>query len=82
MGWDDVSELRPPAGLLFIPNIIYEYGEPLWNDIDRKILRTSRKTCPSAILSTTWTDPGSNPRLYGDRPATNSLSHGTSFEER
>jgi hypothetical protein len=32
---DYVSELRPPAGLLFIPQMIYEYGEPWWNDIDR-----------------------------------------------
>jgi hypothetical protein len=39
-----------------------------------------RKTCPSAILSTTnptWTDLGSNPGLRGERPATNHLSHGT-----
>jgi hypothetical protein len=38
------------------------------------------KTCPSATLSTTnptWTDPGSNPRLRGGRPATNRVSHGT-----
>jgi hypothetical protein len=38
------------------------------------------KTCPSAILSTTnptWTDPGSNPTLRGERPATNRLSYGT-----
>jgi hypothetical protein len=41
---------------------------------------TRRKTCPSATLSTTnptWTDPGSNPGLRGERPAANSLSHGT-----
>jgi hypothetical protein len=38
------------------------------------------KTCPSATLSTTnpiWTDPGWNPCLRGERPATNRLSHGT-----
>jgi hypothetical protein len=38
------------------------------------------KTCPGATLSTknpTWTDPGSNPGLSGERPATNRLSHGT-----
>jgi hypothetical protein len=28
MGWDYVSELRPPMGLLFIPRVICEYGEP------------------------------------------------------
>jgi hypothetical protein len=39
-----------------------------------------KKTCPSAILSTIkpiLTDPGSNPGLRGERPATNRLSHGT-----
>jgi hypothetical protein len=43
---------------------------------------TRRKTCPSATLSTTnltWTDPGSNPGLRGERPATNCLSHGTAI---
>ena len=43
-------------------------------------LSTRRKTCPSATLSTrnpTWTDPGSNPGLRGERPATNRLSHST-----
>jgi hypothetical protein len=38
MGSDDVSELRPPTGLLFIPQVIYEYGEQWWNDICRGIL--------------------------------------------
>ena len=40
------------------------------------------KTRCSATLSTTnptWTDPGSNPGLRGERPATNRLSHGTAF---
>jgi hypothetical protein len=27
----------------------------------------------------TWTDPGSNPGLRGERPATNRLSHGTAL---
>jgi hypothetical protein len=37
---------------------------------------------PSATLSTTnhtWIDPGANPGLRGERPATNRLSHGTAF---
>jgi hypothetical protein len=41
---------------------------------------TRGEACPSATLSTTnptWTDPVSNPGLRGERPATNSLSHGT-----
>jgi hypothetical protein len=35
MGWDYVSELRPQAGIFFIPHVIHEHGEPWWNDIDR-----------------------------------------------
>jgi hypothetical protein len=37
---------------------------------------TRGKTCPNATLSTTnptWTDPGTNPGLCGERPATNYL---------
>jgi hypothetical protein len=52
--------------------------EHRWNEI---YMRSTRgKTCSSATLSTTkptWTDPGSNPGLCGERPATNRLSHGT-----
>jgi hypothetical protein len=33
---DYVSELRPPTGLLSIPQVMYEHGEPRWNDIDRR----------------------------------------------
>jgi hypothetical protein len=39
----------------------------------------SEKTCPSATTNLTWTDPGSNPGLRGERPATNRQSHGTAF---
>jgi hypothetical protein len=38
------------------------------------------KTCPRATLSAinlTWPDPGLNPGLCGERPATNRLSHDT-----
>jgi hypothetical protein len=37
---------------------------------------------PSATLSTptpTWIDPGANPGVRGERPATNRLSHGTAL---
>jgi hypothetical protein len=30
-GWDYVSELQPVADILFIPQMIYEYGERRWN---------------------------------------------------
>jgi hypothetical protein len=79
MGWDNVSELQSPTGLLFILQVKYEYGEPWWDDTDRgnKIIR--RETWQSATLSTTnimWPEPGANPSLNGERPATNRLSHG------
>jgi hypothetical protein len=32
---DYVSEMRPPTCLFFIPRVIYQHGEPWWNDIDR-----------------------------------------------
>jgi hypothetical protein len=73
IGRDCASELPPPTGLLFIPQMIYEYGEPRWNNIDRDNRRTRRKTCPIASLSTTkpiWNDPGSNPGLRFERPST------------
>jgi hypothetical protein len=61
----------------------YEFGERQWNDIlTGENRRTQRKTCPSATLSTTnhtWIDPGSNPSLRGERPATNDLSHDTAM---
>jgi hypothetical protein len=40
---ETVSELRPPTGQLFIPQI-YEYGGTLWNGVDRETRRTRRKT--------------------------------------
>jgi hypothetical protein len=30
MGRDYVSELWPPVGLLFIPQVVHEHGEPWW----------------------------------------------------
>jgi hypothetical protein len=44
---------------------------------------TRGKTCSSATSSATnptWTDPGSNPSVRGERPATNRLSHGTAMQ--
>jgi hypothetical protein len=62
------------------PRGIYESGEPWWNGIDRGKRRSRRKDCPSATLPTTnatQTEPGENPGLRGEQPATNHLSHGT-----
>ena len=52
--------------------------EHRWNEIDRE------KPCPNATLSTinpTWTDPGPNPGLRGERPATTRLSHGAAYTQ-
>jgi hypothetical protein len=45
---------------------------------------TRGETCPNATLSTTnptWTEPGSNPGLRGERPATNCLSHSMAYSK-
>jgi hypothetical protein len=81
MGQDHVSELWPPRGLPFIHQMmIYIKVESQDGMIlTRENQRTWRKTCPSAILSTTnptWPDPSVNPGLHGERLATNHLSHG------
>jgi hypothetical protein len=34
MRCDYVCELQLPAGLLFIPQVLYEHREPWWNDIN------------------------------------------------
>jgi hypothetical protein len=46
MRWGDVSELRPLTGPLFIPQMIYESGEPQWNDTDRGKPKNSEKNLP------------------------------------
>jgi hypothetical protein len=72
---ETVSELRPPIGLLFVPQVTYgmESHDGMMTGENQ---RTWRKTCPSATMSTikpTWTDPG----LCSERPTTNRLSHAT-----
>jgi hypothetical protein len=60
---ETVSELQSPTNLLFITEVIYEYGQPLCNDIDRENRRTLRKTCITAMFCTinpTWNNPGAN----------------------
>jgi hypothetical protein len=57
--------------------------EHRWNEIYRgKPKYSGKKTCPSATLSSTnptWTDPGLNLGLRGERPATKRLNHGTAM---
>jgi hypothetical protein len=59
MGWDYVCELRPLRGPFFIPQMIYEYGKPRWNNIHTRKSKNSEKNCTIATLSTnsTWSDP-------------------------
>jgi hypothetical protein len=55
MGYDYISKLWTPTGLLFILQVIHECGEPQWNNIDRGNQRTQDKQpvpvtfCPSCI---------------------------------
>jgi hypothetical protein len=43
---DCVSELLPLTDILLIPQMIYEYGERRWNDIDRGKPKNSEKNLP------------------------------------
>jgi hypothetical protein len=43
MGLDYVSELLPLTDILFIPQMIHEYGERRWNDIGRGKPKNSEK---------------------------------------
>jgi hypothetical protein len=71
---DYVSELRPLTGLLFIPEMIYDSGEPWWNDTDRGKPKNSEKKpfpvplCPPQIPHGLM--PGANPGIRDGRPAT------------
>jgi hypothetical protein len=65
-------------GLLFIPLMIYEYGEPWWNYIDRGKLKNSEKTYPSATSTAanpTCTDLSMDLGRCSERLVTNRLSH-------
>ena len=82
----DATDAPQPWGLLYNPAmkmtvfsffLVMEYGGMKLTGENRS---TREETCLSATLSTTiptWTEPGSNPGLRDERPATNRLSHGT-----
>jgi hypothetical protein len=42
-GCETISELRPPTGILLIPQMICEYRVSWWNDIDRGIPKNSER---------------------------------------
>jgi hypothetical protein len=55
MGWDYVSELRPPTGLFFTPQVIYEHREPWWNDVGRgKLLTRPPELCSNPASRIIW----------------------------
>jgi hypothetical protein len=63
--------------------MIYEHGEPLWNDIDRGKQKNSEKNlsqCHFVYNISIQSDPGANPSQCGERPATNRLSHSTAWK--
>jgi hypothetical protein len=68
-------------GLLFIPQMIYEHGEPWWNYTDKGKQKNSKKNLSQCHFthhkSPTWTDPVMNLGLQRERLATNPLSHST-----
>jgi hypothetical protein len=75
-----VYELRPPKGILFIPQVIYISMESHGGMIStRKNRKTWKKSCPSATTNLTYTDPETNPRLRCKRPAANSPSNDTTY---
>jgi hypothetical protein len=64
MGRDYVSKLLPPTGLLFILQIIHEYGEPWWDDIDRRKPKNSEKDLCHFVHHTFYMEwPGREPGL-------------------
>jgi hypothetical protein len=49
MGWDYTYELWPLTGLLFIPQMTYENGQPRWNSRQGKPEKLKRETIPLAL---------------------------------
>jgi hypothetical protein len=45
-----------------------------------EVLGGNLSHCLLSTTNSTWTGPGSNPGLRGERPATNRLSHGTAYQ--
>jgi hypothetical protein len=62
---------------MFVPLMIYEYGERPWNDTDRGNLRNSEKNLSQRHFVHHKSHMGANPGLRGERPATNRLSYAT-----
>jgi hypothetical protein len=63
--------------------MIYGFMEYTRNDTtDREKPKNLEKTltqCHFVHHKHTWTEPDANPDLWGERPVTNRLSHGTAY---
>jgi hypothetical protein len=68
MEWNCVSELGSPTGLLFIPQMIFDYGEPWWSDADRGKLKNLEKNLSQCDFAH-HKSPGAKPDLRGEAPA-------------
>jgi hypothetical protein len=66
---------------LFIPQVILEYGEPWWNDIDRGKPKNSEENVAQCYFVHHKTHMGTNLGLCSVRPATDCMSHGTAYVE-
>jgi hypothetical protein len=70
-GWDYVSELRPSPGLLLIPQMVYEHGEPWWNDIDKLYFPSEERRAADFITLKIYVPPPClNPRTVGQMTST------------
>jgi hypothetical protein len=78
----DATDASQPWGFLCYFFVFPSNGAPVEWNWQGKTEVLGEKNCPIAALSTTnptWTDPGSNTGLRGERPANNRLSHGTAL---
>jgi hypothetical protein len=75
--------MRPVTGLLFIPQVIHEYGERKWEDDGGKPKTSEKNQSQCCFFHTypTCTDPGANLSHCGEgRELTSELWHGRDFK--
>jgi hypothetical protein len=76
MGWDYVSELRPPTGLLFIPRCFMSMENHGGITLTGKP-RKSKENMSQCQFVHHKSRMDTNPGLHGERPENNRLSHVT-----
>jgi hypothetical protein len=77
LGRDYVSELRHATGLLFTPRWFTSVKSHGGIILTGKIEKDRERPASLSTTKPTWSDRGANYGLRGERPATNSLRHGT-----